>query len=452
MVKKAFSIMLVISMLLSLAACASNTESAAQTPSDSPAETVATPSQTEKEKITIQIWGTETEYLERHNAFMARYPEWADKVEVEFVSSGDHDSDQATKFRLQIASGEMPDVILLQYSQALEFAAQENVLIDIEKYVSDYIPLLIDGVSDVMQCDGRYVGYPDEIKGCVFFYRTDIFSECGVDPTLWKTVDDMIAGGKLIQEKYPDSYIENYTASPVFENDPLIYLSMTNGSYQAADGTYDCETDENVAAAFELMKKMYDSGVVNTDIVEWSTDWTESFGNNTLVSQIIGTWFKKRIMEFVPEQAGLWSSCLLPDEIRNSTDGYAAVFCVTSACENPDLVCQYLSEVYFDEEAQKDYYYGQYMKTPLLQSLADDDEFLSGLDNDFFTDLSVIKTEFASYGVLNPLDYSYNTAAENSIVSAGALSKYLLGELSLEEALKQADLDLTNQIGNAYNK
>ena len=156
-------------------------------------------------------------------------------------------------------------------------------------------------------------------------------------------------------------------------------------------------------------------------------------------------------MEFAPEQKGLWSSCLLPDEIRHSTDGYAAVFCVTSACKNPDLVCKYLSEVYFNEEAEKDYYYGQYMKTPLLKSLASDEEFLAGLNNDFF-DTSVIKTEFASYGVLNPLDYSYNTAAENSIVSQGALSKYLSGELDLQAALEMADSDLTLQIGNAYNK
>lgn len=448
MLKRVVAMLLAVIMVGALAACGAQEKPAAETPK---AETSKVETPAEKETITIQIWGTETEYKERHDAFMAKNPEWADKINIEYVSAGDHDSDQGTKFRLQISSGEMPDVILLQYSQAKEFAAQEGVLLDIGPYVESYIPELIDGVSDVMQCDGRYVGYPDEIKGCVFFYRTDIYADCGVDPTTWKTVDDMIEGGKKIREKYPNSYIENYTASPVFENDPLIFLSMTNGSYQAPDGTYDCATDENVAAAFELMKKIYDSGVVSTNIVEWSADWTESFANDTLVSQIIGTWFKKRIMEFAPEQKGLWSSCLLPDEIRHSTDGYAAVFCVTSACKNPDLVCKYLSEVYFNEEAEKDYYYGQYMKTPLLKSLASDEEFLAGLNNDFF-DTSVIKTEFASYGVLNPLDYSYNTAAENSIVSQGALSKYLSGEPDLQAALEMADSDLTLQIGNAYNK
>lgn len=444
MLKRIVAMLLTIVMVGTLVACGAQETPTTEAPkAEAPAE---------KETITIQIWGTEVEYADRHNAFLAKHPEWAEKVNVEYVSSGDHDSDQGTKFRLQISSGEMPDVILLQYSQAMEFAAQEGVLLDIGPYVESYVPELIDGVADVMKVGDRYVGYPDEIKGCVFFYRTDIYAECGVDPTAWKTVDDMIEGGKKIREKYPNSYIENYTASPVFENDPLIYLSFTNGNYQAADGSYDCATDPNVAAAFEMMKKVYDSGVVSTNIVEWSSDWTESFANDTLVSQIIGTWFKKRIMEFAPEQAGLWSSCLLPEEIRNSTDGYAAVFCVTTACENPDLVCEYLSEVYFNEEAQKDYYYGQYMKTPLLKSLAADEEFLAGLDNDFFTDTSVIKTEFASYGVLNGLDYSYNTPAENAIVSQGALSKYLSGELDLQAALKMADEDLTLQIGNAYNK
>lgn len=382
---------------------------------------------------------------------MAKNPEWADKVEIEYLSSGEHDTDNTEKFRLQITSGEMPDVILLQYSQALEFAAQDGILIDIGDYVSPYVDKLVDGVTDVMQCDGRYVGYPDELKGQVYFYRSDIFEECGVDPTQWKTVDDMIAGGKKIQEKYPNSYIENYTATPVFENDPLIFLSSTDGNYQDEDGNYDCETDEGVRKAFEQMKKLYDSGVVSTDIVEWSTDWSTAFTDNTLVGQRIGTWFKKRIMEFAPEQKGLWKSCLLPDEIREGTDGYAAIFCITSACENPDLVGEYLSEVYFNEEAQKDYYLSEYMKTPLLKSLQQDEDFLASLDNDYF-DVSVIQTELASYGVLKPYGYSYNTTAENSIVSQGALSKYLSGELDIDAALKLADEELTNQIGNAYNK
>lgn len=224
MFKRIVAMLLVVIMVGMLAACGASeapkeTAAAENAAAEAPAanETAA-----EKETITIQIWGTETEYKERHDAFMAKNPEWAEKVEIEYVSSGDHDSDQGTKFRLQISSDEMPDVILLQYSQAKEFATQEGVLLDIGPYVEEYVPLLVDGVSDVMQCDGRYVGYPDEIKGCVFFYRTDIYGECGVDPTSWKTVDDMIEGGKKIREKYPNSYIENYTASPVFENDPLI--------------------------------------------------------------------------------------------------------------------------------------------------------------------------------------------------------------------------------------
>lgn len=436
MKKKILALLLAAVMIFSLAACGNDQQAK---------------SESEKEKITIQFWGTETEYKARHDAFLAKNPEWADKVEIEYLSSGEHDTDNTEKFRLQITSGEMPDVILLQYSQALEFAAQDGILIDIGDYVSPYVDKLVDGVTDVMQCDGRYVGYPDELKGQVYFYRSDIFEECGVDPTQWKTLDDMIAGGKKIQEKYPDSYIENYTATPVFENDPLIFMSSTDGNYQDEDGNYDCETDEGVREAFEQMKKLYDSGVVSTDIVEWSTDWSTAFTDNTLVGQRIGTWFKKRIMEFAPEQKGLWKSCLLPDEIREGTDGYAAIFCITSACENPDLVGEYLSAVYFNEEAQKDYYLSEYMKTPLLKSLQQDEEFLASLDNDYF-DVSVIQTELASYGVLKPYGYSYNTTAENSIVSQGALSKYLSGELGIDAALKLADEELTNQIGNAYNK
>ena len=177
MLKRVVAMLLAVIMVGALAACGAQEKPAAETPK---AETSKVETPAEKETITIQIWGTETEYKERHDAFMAKNPEWADKINIEYVSAGDHDSDQGTKFRLQISSGEMPDVILLQYSQAKEFAAQEGVLLDIGPYVESYIPELIDGVSDMKACF--------EKRGAVYPYA-ELSTMAAQEPQFRSTVD-----------------------------------------------------------------------------------------------------------------------------------------------------------------------------------------------------------------------------------------------------------------------
>lgn len=97
MLKRVIAMLLAVIMVGALAACGAQEKPATET---TKTETPTAEAPAEKETVTIQIWGTETEYKERHDAFMAKNPEWADKINIEYVSAGDHDTDQGTKFRL----------------------------------------------------------------------------------------------------------------------------------------------------------------------------------------------------------------------------------------------------------------------------------------------------------------------------------------------------------------
>ena len=139
-----------------------------------------------------------------------------------------------------------------------------------------------------MRYEDATVAFPFELKPRVWFYRSDIFEEAGIDADEIKTTDDFIAAGRKLQEKFPGKYICNVGSSaPGY----LFYMALSgNGArFTDEDGNYMISQDEGTRKVLEDYRKIVESGV-SMDVSDFTTDWEAALADGSLVSSLSASW------------------------------------------------------------------------------------------------------------------------------------------------------------------
>ena len=218
-------------------------------------------------------------------------------------------------------------------------------------------------------------------------------------------------------------------------------LCATGGTFCDEEGNYHCASDEGVRKAFENLKKLHDSDALS-EIQEWSADWQAGFANDVLVSQLIGGWMKDHLMNWTPENSGKWGMAMWPEEIATGSESGGGIWVIPKdaphAAEAADLIAKFA----FDPEVRKGVY-DLTGKIPPLISASQDEYYLS---SEYFGDTSAYFKAMENFSV-----YPYNPASSQEIpIVAQYLTEYINGTMDLDAALKAADADLLNQIGNPY--
>ncbi|MFR2853416.1 extracellular solute-binding protein, partial [Hungatella sp.] len=307
-----------------------------------------------------------------------------------------------------------------------------------------YEDKIIDAAKSIMKYDGTYYALPREVKPKVWFYRADIFEECGIDVRQVKTIDEFIAAGETIREKYPNACMENYNV-PTTSYDFMMMLSGTGAGFCDENGNYNLASNEDVKLTFERMKKLKDSGVMSS-AAEWSADWTPAFDNGEIVSQLIGGWFKTDFKNFnLESQKGKWAMAPWPEEIREGSDAGGAIWVIPAAARNKELAAEVMTKMCFDENAAK-IIFDVTGVLPALKSAADDAYYNGG--NEYYAcSLGEVNSEAMEYLKIFP--YNPASSQEQKIILQ-YLDEYLQDNMTLDEALKAAQDDMINQIGNPF--
>ena len=416
-------------------------ESAVQTEAGEKKETTGGAASGEKTTLSMMVFPSTENYETINAKFLEQNPDLAEKVDFEVQLGGSGDGDVADKLRLALTSGEnVPDIVRLNYTQLPEFA-KAGVLYPLDDYIAEYEDRIIDAAKSIMKYDDTYYALPREVKPKVWFYRADIFEECGVDVREVKTIDEFIAAGEKIREKYPNACMENYNV-PTQGYDFMMMLSGTGAGFCDENGNYNLASNEDVKLTFERMKRLYDSDVMSS-AAEWSADWTPAFDNGEIVSQLIGGWFKT---DFNREsQKGKWAMAPWPEEIREGSDAGGAIWVIPAAARNKELAAEVMTKMCFDEEAAR-IIFDVTGVLPALKSAAED-EYYNG-DNEYYAcSLGKVNSEAMEYLKIFP--YNPASSQEQKIVLQ-YLDEYLQENMTLDEALKAAQDDMINQIGNPF--
>lgn len=396
--------------------------------------------------LRMMVFGSTEVYEDINREFFEINDDLAKKVNIEVELGGSGDFDVAEKIRLALASGEeLPDIIRLNYTQLPEFA-EAGILEPIDRFVEPYDDNIIEGVKVIMEYDGTMYAFPREIKPKIWYYRTDIFEACGIDPAQVKTVDDFIATGEKIQEQYPDSHLENFNV-PSQQYDLMMFLCATGGRFCDEEGNYDISSDEGTKKAFEMIGKIHDSSV-NSTVAEWSADWGPAFASGELVSQLIAGWWRQDMQNWgIEELRGKIGLALWPEEIRSGSDAGGAIWVIPASSENKELAGDILARMCFDEETARMIY----QKAKILPAIksAMDDPVYNAQDDYFVGNIAAVNFEAMEYLEVYP--YTPASSQEITIVKQ-YLDEYLSGSMTVDEALRAAEDDLKNQIGNPYQQ
>ncbi len=423
------------------------TDQTADTATETTADETATAESGEKQTLRIMIWGDTTVYDQITDALKDDYPEFFSKYDVEMVNGGSGDNEVAEQFRLALAANEsIADIIMLNYTQIPEFASA-GVLEDLSDVYVGYEDNLTDAAKMLSQYDGQTIAIANQVNSKLFYYRTDILEECGVDPTTWTTVDEMLADAQKIYDQ-TGCYILNASQEQGFagcQYDMYMMFTVYDAAYCDENGNYNCASQEGLREAFLTLKKIFDSGVCYGS-GDWTSDWESALATGKLVGELNASWFKLFIPGFAPDQAGLWAACDWPDEIAKGSEAGGSVFVIPNFSNLKDAAKEWMQMYRLENTGVMDAFTSA-DRTPI--TLAEFDE-INQYGNDYLTN-DYWAVEKNSYGEdFTIFNYTPNAITEMSIMQGWA-SQYFDGSIDLDTCLQGMQDDMQNQIGNAFN-
>lgn len=403
----------------------------------------------EKTRLVGMCWGSTAQYQGLTDDVLAAYPELAEKYEVEWVLGGQGDAEVAEKIRMALSAGEnVCDFCVLNYTQIPEFA-REEVLYDISEQVGAYEDTMTVAGKGLTQYNGATIGVPFEVKTKVWFYRSDIFEECGIKAEEIKTTDDFIAAGKKIQETYPNSYMWNFGSNPAGYQ-MYLTLSGNGASFFDEDGNYNIASDAGTRAMLEDYKKMVDAGVI-ANISDWTPDWESALADGTIVTQPCAAWLGQDM--FLPTYSGEgneWKCATWPaiGGTDCGSDAGGSVWVVPQCSAHPDEAAELISATCLSEEGSK-------LVFKLTGSLPQNtealkDEALFAAQAEGYLGDSFVKAQTDALSKFAVFNYSPNASSESEIVME-YFRKAIYGEMTIDEALAAAEEDLNVMIGNAFD-
>ena len=366
--KKFLAIILALTMLLSMAACAK--APAADAPAkDTPA---AEGQNGTDEQITIEMW------LQGDNVGDPSLPEdewWITNAIAEYeaahpnikiemsIPSGQNEITQT--YKAAYVAGTEPDIVNLWSGTNLFSIA--DLLVDHKQYVS------ADDLQHITTFNECYMGFdesqvllgiPNVEAGkniCTFYYNKTIFNEVGIDleANPIKTADDFETVLKKLQDAgYQPISCDDEGYGVMFCCFGLAWANAvgSDGMYNDSVGTTKFADDTTLIRVMELANDWYNKGYINQDYVTC----TESLSNFLQGKAAIfgaGTWYMQDIADTLgAENVGVLGMCHLNDDDPydyDSLGGNGQVFCISNHSEHPQEAADFISFLNSKEQIEK---------------------------------------------------------------------------------------------------
>ncbi|MFZ5967790.1 MAG: ABC transporter substrate-binding protein [Bacillota bacterium] len=246
--KKFLSILLILSMVLSLAACGGSNKTEVST------------EQTEEkqdEVVTLRVnwWGGD----ERHKATLDAIKKFEElnpniKIKAEYGGWQGHQE----KVTTQLAGGTAPDVMQINWNWLTIFSKDGNGFYDLNT-LSDQLGLsnYPKDILEYAEVDGKLNGIPVSLTGRTLYFNKTTFDQFGAEiPETW---DDFYAAAEKFNKKgyYPFD-LDSYSAWIL----GMVYAEQKTGKQFISNDGKLLFTVEDIKEGLKLYKDFVDKGVV----------------------------------------------------------------------------------------------------------------------------------------------------------------------------------------------
>ena len=359
-------------------------------------------------------------------AFQLKYPNI--KVTYEPVPQ-----DFRTKLKAQLASGTEPDVFYVEIGDAAGFM-QKHVLLDLRNEMAKTGTKASDFAGPVLNAfktgDAIY-GIPKDFNTLALFYNKDMFAAAGVSPPTkdW-TWQDLTDAAKKLTKPGQWGLITDADAARWA---PFVY--QNGGQVLNKDNTKSMLLDPATVEAtkYYLSFKQNGSGTYHAALgagIGWSGD---AFAKGKAAMVMEGGW----LIPFMKDYPNIhWATSEMPKGKQRGNLVFTVSYSISAKTKNPDaswILLNYLTGL----DNQKTVLHSGFA-LPTRTSLASDP---------YFTDHAAAKAIFAGGAYGKPFSWGVNSGKVADAIGQ-ALERMLLGKQTVDDALKQADKEVTDALAS----
>lgn len=271
-----------------------------------------------------------------HNNYIVKYLQ--DKLNVEYVYDFSVDDTQyETKVAMAIASGDIPDVMNVNYTQLVQLVnagAVEDMTDVFYKYRSEGLTKCFDSTNGISESlasfDGKLMAIPDIQPGMdavpMVYIRGDWMEELGLEEP--ETLEDIVEIAKTFIEKNPGGNVTTGIVGSkdivqkgggawhmnnlftVFDSYPKMWIEQEDGSV-----VYGSITEETKTALTEIRKLVTD-GVIDPSFAVRDGDQCTEMISNGQAGIFFGAWWSNQwpvvsMLEGADDSV-YWNSYLAP--------------------------------------------------------------------------------------------------------------------------------------------
>ncbi len=281
------------------------------------------------------------------DGFNEAYP----NIEVELVFTDTTAHHQSLQTALAAGSG-APDVAMVEGAYIAQYR-NSTALTDLntlgaDKYKDDFVAFKWDqAVSD----DGtRLVAIPWDLGPTLYYYRTDVFEECGLptDPdevaelmSTWDGVLQVAEAVSIPGERW-------FLPSAAY---PYQWLFI-NRDYYDEDLNLQLEREGDLECLDACLKIRENGWDMNVDM--WSAEAYAAYAAGTCVSVASGSWFSGFLKTDIdPDGAGHWGATVLPAGMP-STNWGGSFLVIPEQSENKEAAWAFVEYMMATSKAQNE--------------------------------------------------------------------------------------------------
>ena len=388
--------------------------------------------------ITVWSWDLTVTSLERlADKFEAEH----EGTSIKVVDTGYDNAYDKMSVGFQAGTG-LPDVIQIETDQAAGYITQfPNGMLDLGPRFadkqSDFDSFKWAAGSDE---SGALRIAPWDSGTVALYYRTDIFTEAGVNAADAKTWDELVEMGKTIKDKTGHTLLTaDLTGGGLFQ---VLLQQQGVGLFNDA-GEITISTPEAVRT-LELMKSMHDAGLVK-NVQGWDGRVTSAKDSDSAVTPE-AVWWIGTLTGEVAEHAGKYAVLPLPafesGGVQTSNSGGSGL-AVPAQAKNPQLAASFVEFVLADVDNQES----------MMQEEGLFPAYLPALEADFFSEPVDYFAGQAAYEVfaeltpdIQPIVYTSDSAQATDLVGNAVAAAVLSGD-DPATVLKQAAEQLSTSTG-----
>ncbi len=380
-----------------------------------------------EETITLRILSTlatETEApLEQAmaDAYMKEHP----NVKIELI--GQPVNDMAKKIIALNTSGDLPDAFFMP-TEFMSQAYDMGIIVDHEALLGeDFMSALNEKVVEYGKINNQLMMVPWHVIPVALIYRADWLAEAGIDKI--ETVDDFRNTAKTFTKDghWGFSMVGTQNGSGEARFCQYVRTFGVNEVYQDESGKWvsDLTSDNYKKALQSFVDLALVDGVVPPGPTE--TGYPEAaayFAEQKTGLMISGSNAIGAIISANPELEGKLASVPLPAAERHATNLQTSGYAITTACEHPDVMADYLKFM-----TSKDLAVDFGIKTgrlPVTKEAAEDPAFQTDTFKGFIDcmEYALPQPAFPAYTeILDVMGESYNTMMGNNVSIDDAMAQ-----------------------------